>query len=372
MTVGDDLCVYTALFGRYEAPNPQPMARGSRHRWICFTDDPELRSDDWEIVVVEPAFPLDAHRSSREVKVLGHHLVHEFSTSLWIDNSVILEADPGRLVDEWLGDAAIAFAVHSYRDTVLDEFLVVLDDQLDDPSRILEQLDHYARARPDVLDERPLWGGVIARRTTDSVAVPMRTWWNQLVRYSRRDQLSVNYALAGVEGVARISIDNFKSPLHRWPVAPERRGAMRTWNSSATIRRPLGDAVRLDRQLSTTRADLEESQRERRQLDEKIEALQSELAASRAQAEDSKLQIQALAHQADSIAAERDRWRAESERLRQAYDDVVAQLNSLRRHVADIEESTTWRAARTIARMSQALVGPLRLRRVRGRDSSTR
>ena len=41
------ICVYTALFRNYERLNPPPMAGRSDVDWICFTDYPELASDDW-------------------------------------------------------------------------------------------------------------------------------------------------------------------------------------------------------------------------------------------------------------------------------------------------------------------------------------
>jgi hypothetical protein len=57
----------------------------------------------------------------------------------------------------------------------------------------------------------------------------MRTWWEHVLRYSRRDQLSLMVALSATPGLAwrSLQLDNEESPYHRWPVAPERRHAMR-------------------------------------------------------------------------------------------------------------------------------------------------
>ena len=95
------ICVYTALFGNYERLNPQPMAGESDVDWICFTDDSELTSDDWEVVVIEPSFALGPARSARKVKILPPAQVRYYRVSLWIDNSVIMDADPRTMVSEW-------------------------------------------------------------------------------------------------------------------------------------------------------------------------------------------------------------------------------------------------------------------------------
>ena len=114
------ICVYTALFGNYERLNPQPMAGESDVDWICFTDDSELTSDDWEVVVIEPSFALDPARSARKVKILPPAQVRDYRVSLWIDNSVIMDADPRTMVSDWLQDDDVAFPSHSFRSSVLE------------------------------------------------------------------------------------------------------------------------------------------------------------------------------------------------------------------------------------------------------------
>ena len=107
-------------------------------------------------------------------------------------------------------DDDVAFPSHSFRSSVLDEFLVVLDDELDDPSRILEQLEHYARTRPEVLERRPFWNAIIARRWSPLVEAAMTVWWEHVLWYSRRYQLSLIHVLDSVGFVPhRVEIDNF-------------------------------------------------------------------------------------------------------------------------------------------------------------------
>jgi hypothetical protein len=215
-----DSCVYTALVGGYERLNEQPVAAGSSVRFICFTDDPELRSESWEIRLFEPVFPRDAIRSQRDVKLRPHYYLTEFARSLYIDNSVILKAPPETLLN-MLAEApdGVVMAPHSFRKTVLDEFLEVARLGMEDNSRIFEQLNHYLLSDADALDEQPWWGGIIVRvHDAPKLISASDIWAMHVMRYSRRDQLSVNIAfrMAGLKPLP-LNIDTFVSNLHSWP-----------------------------------------------------------------------------------------------------------------------------------------------------------
>ena len=85
-----NLIIYTALIGQNEGLNRQPVFEKCKFRKICFTDDKELTSDDWEIRHVELILPSDNHRSQRNIKLRPHLLLKEFRYSLYIDNTVVL------------------------------------------------------------------------------------------------------------------------------------------------------------------------------------------------------------------------------------------------------------------------------------------
>jgi len=218
------LVVFTSLFGRYDSLLDQPVARDSQARFICFTDDPDLTSDTWEIRVVQPAFAADPVRSARLHKILGPQTDVEYDVSLYIDASVRLKVTPEELVEAWLpDDADMALPTHSYRDNLIDEFDEVIRLNYDDRARVYEQLSDYARTAPEVLDARPHWTALLVRRRNERVAAAMRVWADHVLRYSRRDQLSVMLALGGDIDFRGIDIDNFESRFHQWPIVEGRR-----------------------------------------------------------------------------------------------------------------------------------------------------
>lgn len=242
----DNSCLYTVITGNYEGLNElESIVTESGVRRICFTDNDRLKSKTWEIRVIKPAFPLDSVRSQRMIKVLPHKYLKDFTYSLYIDNTVRLEVDPLDLLKEYCSSNKLAIPVHSYRNTVYEEFFEVNKAGLDESSRIIEQLNHYYLINSDHLDEKPYWTGIIARKHMDKdVVCLMENWFSQILRYSRRDQLSLNYAESNA-GVAihKIPIDNLSSIYHSWPVHTNRKESVRTWSPGLSGALPLMDKI---------------------------------------------------------------------------------------------------------------------------------
>jgi hypothetical protein len=254
-------CVYTALIGQYENLNEQEIAKRSSIPFICLTDDPDLRSDSWTIRLVEPTFAMDPIRSQRDLKLRPHIHLPDFDRSLYIDNSVVLTADPEHLLDSFLSASPFAMPTHSFRETLLDEFLEVARLGFDDLSRIFEQLNHYALADPSILDEKPYWGGVIFRNHREAaVKKVLEIWIAQVFRYSRRDQLSANMAFRQAKlAPAKIEIDNHHSWFHTWPHAVGRQPS----KGVRSVITSLSPAVARVRQLESYIRTLEEQLRNR-------------------------------------------------------------------------------------------------------------
>lgn len=299
------ICVYTYLLGGYDELLAQPVASASDADFICFTDDPELHSETWRVEMVEPRYPTDLVRSARSLKILGHPVLDDYDVTLCIDASVLLRQRPEQIVSSWLTEEVdMALPQHSFREQVLDEFDEVVRLNYDDRSRVHEQLLSYSVSDPDALTQKPLWTAIMVRRRTPAVTETMRLWFDHVLRYSRRDQLSVNVAIARTQlRVRRVVLDNFDSDIHQWPAIEGRKialGKASTYGSGpllAELRRARRHIAELDAHLQRlgvgTVAD----------LGDHLQALRTQAA----QAED----LRARAERAELEAVQwRERWSA--------------------------------------------------------------
>lgn len=287
--------VVSALFGGYETLREQPMAVNSSVPFICLTDDPSLVSDGWDVRLVEPAFPRDPVRSARAVKIRGHRELGELDEHIWVDNRVELRVPAERIFDELLADSDMTLFAHSFRRAAIEEFDAIAIGGYDDPARVYEQLIHYAETAPAVLDSQQLWTGLLVRRSTPAVTRAMEEWLDHVMRYSRRDQLSVGYALRSFGDRLRVlEGDNRESPWHRWPpldpsLERDRAAPQRAFQEA--IRAPLA-VLHADRVSSQELiAALHDSARAR---DAVIADLRNQAAAAHARARRAEAEVQRL------------------------------------------------------------------------------
>ena len=260
MAMKPNYCVYTVLIGDYEQLNEQPIRKDSSIDFFCFTDNRTLVSESWNIIYIDPIFPMDSVRSARLVKICPHRFLKAYDESLYIDNSMVLKQTPEEIYGELMQDGNTDLVVlnHNYRKTVLDEFAAVIQLQYDNLNTILEQLNAYSLVCPDVLDETPIQSGFLFRKhNDDNVIVTMEDWLGQVFRYSRRDQLSVNYCLRKSNlRVRKIDCDVFNSKYFRYPVGggrdPERTkriGALSTISSYLIKTQQMAEIERLKSKL---------------------------------------------------------------------------------------------------------------------------
>ena len=220
--------IFTVLFGDYDELNELPSNARSDIDALCFTDDPALASSTWTVVHVQPALPGDPIRSQRLVKILGNEILANYDETLYLDNSVVLKADPCDVLDDWLSDCDVAMPLHSYHETLINEFDAVVEHQLDSPARVSEQRSHYTEWFPGTLTGRAVWTAIIARKNTSAVHEFQRIWAMHVLRYSRRDQLSVRVAIESSHvAVNYVDIDNHESSLHSWPALTRRKNEVR-------------------------------------------------------------------------------------------------------------------------------------------------
>lgn len=335
------IALYSVLLGGYEHVNEQPVVADRCEddvARILLTDDASIESDFWEVVVVEPALPGDPVRSQRLLKILGHPVLDEFDATLYVDNALTLRTPPGALLETLLGDHDAALPLHSYRETVLDEFDEVLRLQYDEPARVHEQLVTYADHHAEMLEAVPYWTAMIARRRTAKVAAAMRVWADHVLRHSRRDQLSARIAFDRLD-VRPVELENMASEHHEWPTDLGRR------TSQGKALEPsagpfVAELRRRDRAAAIARANEAEARSAERTAVAARDALAAELAEVR-----------------DVVSLLESRLERERATRASATDEALAARVALRSVRSEFERSTSWRVTSPLRGLDRIVRG---------------
>ncbi|GAA0278946.1 hypothetical protein LNAOJCKE_2266 [Methylorubrum aminovorans] len=288
------VCVYTALMGGYEDLNEQKVANESHFDFICFTDSESLESGTWDVKFITPLFDNDPQRSQRHIKIKPQVYLGDYDVTIYIDNSILLLRDPVHLLEQFDLECGLMLAPHSFRSTVLDEFIEVSRIGLDDVSRIMEQMGHYYVSSPGVMMQKPFWGGLIVRDSRSRLVIDFQErWFSHVCRYSRRDQLSLNYCLDEIGIIPQaINIDNHLSDIHSWPNSRGRKSLIDKQSGYNTVAQMLNRHTAYEDKIKSFVSD---------QVN--IGALQSRLKDAQSEIEDLEMFIDYMQDELDAVLA---------------------------------------------------------------------
>ncbi len=185
-----DKVIYTAIFG--EKDKLKRIEQYEAIDYVLFTDDPEIKSDQFEIRVVPRIFD-DPVRDARYYKILAHKCLTSYQYSLWIDANISLDGvDIHELFDTYLHNDDLAVHLHPRRICLYEEAAVCLRIDKDNPVLIESQMKFYKdRGFPE--NEGLISSGIIFRRNTINTQKFNEAWWHEIQKFSRRDQLSFPY-----------------------------------------------------------------------------------------------------------------------------------------------------------------------------------
>jgi hypothetical protein len=188
------LILYSAHYGSADPLNPQVFGGFDNCRRVLFTDRPDATMPGVE-VIHDPLDGLDPARASRRAKLMPHRYFPDADWSIWIDNKSRLKADPLQVLAavKAQSDAGFFAFPHFRRGCVYQEGRTVAELGLDDHRIIHERMRLY-RAEGMPAHSGLIEGHFIIRRHHDPDLVRFGDrWFEHVLRYSRRDQISFPY-----------------------------------------------------------------------------------------------------------------------------------------------------------------------------------
>ncbi len=188
------ICVYTCITGDYDEIKEFPNFREEEFDYYLFTNNKTVYSDFWQVIYVENE-GLDNIRLARKIKVLGHDVLKKYDVTVWLDGA----SYPRKKISEFLKKCcdlekySLVGFQHRERDCIYDEALECVKVRKDKKEIIAQQMKKYKQ------EQYPEHHGLIestilVRRNHDeNLDDAMNLWFQEILNYSYRDQLSFNY-----------------------------------------------------------------------------------------------------------------------------------------------------------------------------------
>ena len=182
--------VYTAIFGDYESLlNPKIV--NPNLDYICFTDNPNLKSDIWNIKLID--MDLDNTRKARTIKTLPHKFLSEYDFSFWFDAAFQIIGDLEEYVNTYAKEGLILGVKHSWRNGIYEEVEACISRNKDDETVMRSQVERY-KSEGYPKNNGLIESGALFRRHNDPRVINiMEQWHHEIMNYSKRDQLSFDY-----------------------------------------------------------------------------------------------------------------------------------------------------------------------------------
>jgi hypothetical protein len=165
--------------------------------YICFTNNPEIKSDLYQIRYVDNSmfWKDSAVKTQRRIKISPHIFLKEYDQSIWIDGHITLKKKIYDTAQE-LFDSSSSFICrrHPSRDCVYEEAELLKKIKKDRKETISKQMLRYEKEGLPKKNGLIASGIMLRKHHEPSVVDCMNLWWKELSKNSHRDQISFAYA----------------------------------------------------------------------------------------------------------------------------------------------------------------------------------
>lgn len=188
----DRKAVYTVITGGYDTLK-RPLCISEGWDYICFTDDPGLTSDIWQIRLISK-FAQDEQpnkqRLQRRIKILAHEYLPEYRFTIYIDGSTVQMLDFNMLLQEIGYKGGMALKQHGRRNCIYEEVAACIKLNKDSRTKLLLQMSCY-RGKGYPNNNGLYESGILIRENCPAVNGICTAWYSELVAHSLRDQISL-------------------------------------------------------------------------------------------------------------------------------------------------------------------------------------
>jgi len=187
---GRRIVLFTAIFGEYDNLL-LPERIDPSIDYVCFTDRPRNDYGIWQIRSA-PYYHPDPTRIARWVKTHPHELFPGYEAAVWLDANIILKGDIQSYVERVERQGAqLGLIPHPHRSCFYDEAEACKRLKKDASKLIDRQVEEYRKAGLPLKQALYETGFMIVRLKEAGIGDALHLWWQQIERFTRRDQLGL-------------------------------------------------------------------------------------------------------------------------------------------------------------------------------------
>ena len=191
------VAVYTAITGGYDIPI-EPYYVPENVDFFIITDMNIPAGSVWkkiDINLIEEIAELDNTRKARFAKTHPHTFFKEYEYTVWIDSNFKAVGDLSRFIKCVGSNIPFASNWHPDRNSIYTELEACIVRKKDNAGLLRKQIDYYReQGMPD--DFGLIETNMIVRKHNEKKCVDlMELWWQEILTWSKRDQLSLPYVI---------------------------------------------------------------------------------------------------------------------------------------------------------------------------------
>lgn len=185
------IVVYTVIMGDYDYLK-DPEFIMDNCDYICFTNNPNLKSNVWTIRM-DMDGTLDNTKWQRRHKVLAHEYLQDYEWSIYVDGNVRLIGDFREYIRHESTGLPMLCLKHPNRNNVFDELEECISLGKDDQNVMIKQIEGYKEEGYKGDNGLTVTNVLVRKHMDPQIINLMKLWWEEIENKSKRDQLSFNY-----------------------------------------------------------------------------------------------------------------------------------------------------------------------------------
>lgn len=187
------ICVYTCITGNYDnLIEINNIEEGIDY--ICYTNNKEIKSKTWKVEYIQDD-NLTNVQLARKIKILGTPKLAKYDVVVWIDGRIYFEKSIKDFIKKYvdLKNYDLVGFKHFCRNSINNEMIANYEIEKIDITG-LNKLDKFYK-KEKFSDNCGLIETTLLFRNFNNIKLnqAMQDWFNMILEYSYRDQLSFNY-----------------------------------------------------------------------------------------------------------------------------------------------------------------------------------